>query len=108
MWCVGAGHGHGVLVVLQAVGGFVFDFAISRLLLHANFKAAALHHEAGNHTVKHGVAVVAFVNVAQKIGDGFGGFGGIQLQRDHAVVFDVEFYFWVAHDDPSLIGVWRV
>ena len=95
---IGTRHGYGVLVVLQAIAGFVFNFAVGGFLLHADLEAAALHHEAGNHAVKHGVGVVPLVNVAQKIGDGFRRFDGVEFEGDNAVVFDVEFYLWIAHD----------
>ena len=94
----GARHGDGVLVVLQTVGGFVFNLAISRLLLHARCKAAALHHKGRNDAVKHGARVVALVDVVQKVGDGFGGFGRVEFERDNAVILDVQFDFGVGHE----------
>ena len=85
------------MVVFQAVGGFVLDLGIGRLLLHADGKTATLNHEAGNHAVKHGAVVMALVDVVQEVGDGFRRFGFVQLKRDDAVIGDVEFYFWMAH-----------
>ena len=57
----GAGHGHGVVGVLQAVVGFVLDRRVAGLLVHARLHAAALDHEARNDAVKNGVVVVALV-----------------------------------------------
>ena len=54
MRLVGARHGHAVLVVFQTVRRFIFNVGVGVFLLHADSKAAALNHEAGNHAVKHG------------------------------------------------------
>jgi hypothetical protein len=41
---------------------------------------------------------VAFGDVTQKVGDGFGGFGCVKLKRDDAVVSDVEFDLGITHN----------
>ena len=53
MWLVGARHGHAVLVVFQTVRRFILNVGVGVFLLHADSKTASLHHEAGNHAVKH-------------------------------------------------------
>ena len=65
---VGAGHRQGVVVVLQAVVGFVVDGGIGALLLHAGFEPAALDHEAVHHAVKNGVVIVALGHIRQEVG----------------------------------------
>ncbi len=83
---VGAGHGDGVVVVLQAVVGFVLDGGVGGLLAHAGLEAAALNHEVVNHAMENGVAVKTGVHVVEEVLDGDGGFFGIQLQGDDAEV----------------------
>src|SRR5690606_544610 len=80
------GHGDGVLVVLQAVVGFVLDGGFRGLLLHAGFEAAALDHEVVDHAVKHGAVVEAAVHVVQEVGDRVGSLFGVQFDNDVALV----------------------
>ena len=94
----GTGHRNRVVVVLQAVVGFITDGLIAALLLHSGFKAAPLHHEPRNHTMEDSVVVVTFVNVVQEVGDRLGGFFLIEFEGDDAVFGNVEFDLWVAHD----------
>ena len=47
-----AGHGDRVTVVLETVGGFVFDRSTGFLLDHARKEAAALDHEAADDAVE--------------------------------------------------------
>jgi hypothetical protein len=65
----GAGHGQRVLVVLEAVLGFVLDGGVGWLLLHAWLETAALDHEVVDHAVEDGVVVVAGFHVGQEVGD---------------------------------------
>ena len=66
-------------------------------MFHARLEAAALDHEAVNHAMEDGVVVMAFFHVFEKVGDGLRRAGGVQLEGDDAVVFDVQFDFGVAH-----------
>ena len=54
-----------VLVVLQAVVGFVLDRSSGGLLRHAGLEAAALDHEALDHAVEHRAVVVAVLDVGR-------------------------------------------
>ena len=93
----GAGHGHGVVGVLEAVVGFVLDGRIRVLLLHAGLKTAALHHETGDHTMEDRVVVVALVYIRQEVLDRLGRLVGVEFEGDDAVVGDVQFDLGVAH-----------
>ena len=97
MRLVGPRHGYGVLVVFKTVRRFILNVGIRVFLLHADSKTAALNHEARNHAVKHRACIVAFGNIAQKVGNGFGCFGRVQFQRDNAVARDVKFDLWIAY-----------
>ncbi|MNP58533.1 hypothetical protein D3C76_1534580 [compost metagenome] len=67
----GAGHGNGVLVVAQAVVGFVLNArALVFLFFHARFETTALDHEVADYTVENGVFVVAGFNVSNEVGHG--------------------------------------
>ena len=94
---VGARHGHGVVGVFQAVLCFVLDRRVGGLLGHAGFKAATLHHEAGNHAVKDGVVVVALLDVREEVGHRLGRLFLVKFQGDDAVAGNVEFDLGVAH-----------
>ncbi|MNN59753.1 hypothetical protein D3C81_1748940 [compost metagenome] len=82
----GTGHGDAVLLVLQAVVGFVLDAGAGLLLAHARLEAAALDHEALDHTVEHGAIVVAVLDVLNEVFGSQRRFLGVQLQDDVAVV----------------------
>ena len=86
MRVVGARHGDGVAVVLQAVVGFILDRRAGRLLLHARLEAAALDHEAVDDAVKDRAVVMAGLNVVNEVLDGFRRFVGIQFEGDDAEV----------------------
>ena len=64
---VGASHRDRVLVVLEAVVGFVFNRSLGFLLLQTGFKAAALNHEAADDAVENRAVVKTRANVLQKI-----------------------------------------
>ena len=76
-----AGHGHHADGVVQALGDgfapFVLDRGAGGFLLVVLVKAAALHHEAFDDTVKDGAVVELVVHVLQKVFNGFGGFVGV-------------------------------
>lgn len=82
----GAGHGNAVLGVLQAVVSLVLNARAGLLLFHAGFEAAALNHEALDHTVENGAVVVAVLDILNEVCGGLWGFFGVQLQNDVAVV----------------------
>ncbi len=82
----GAGHGHGVGLVGQAVVGLVLDWRVGRLLRHVGGEAAALDHEAVDHAMEDGAVVMAALYVLFKVGGGFRGFVGEQFQYDGAEV----------------------
>ena len=69
VWVAGAGHGHRVVGVLQAVVGFVLDGGVAISLLHAGLHAAALNHESRNNAVEDGAVVMAFLHIGQKVLD---------------------------------------
>jgi hypothetical protein len=94
---LGARHGHRVVVVLQAVVGFVLNRRIGRLLVHAGLEAASLDHEARDHAVEDGVVVMALLHVGQEVGDRLRRLGFVEFQRDDAVASDVQFHLGVAH-----------
>ena len=56
-------------------------------------KAATLHHEVVDHTVKHSPVVVFVFDVLQKISHGFGRFVRVDLHHKIALA-GTEFYFW--------------
>ena len=78
----GAGHGHGVFVVLQAVAGLQRNRRTCGFLLQVGGEATALDHEAVDHAVEHGAVVVLVVHILQKVGNRFGGLGRVELQHD--------------------------
>src|SRR3990167_1764152 len=80
----GAGHGDGVLVVLQAVVGFVLDLAFGRLLLHAGLEPATLDHEALDDAVEDRAIVMTGLHVLKEVGHGDRGLGVVQFQADGA------------------------
>ena len=82
--CRGARHRQRVLVVLQAVAGFVLDRRAGRLLVHAGLEAAALDHEALDDAVEHRAVVVAVLDVGQEVLDRLGGFLVVELDPDGA------------------------
>src|SRR5882724_8935671 len=94
---LGACHRHCVVLVLQAVVGFVLDRLVGGLLLHAGFETAALDHEARNDAMEYCVVVVALIDVVQKVSHRFGGLVLVQLEDNHAVSGDVEFDLGIAH-----------
>ncbi|MNE49769.1 hypothetical protein D3C80_1443110 [compost metagenome] len=96
----GAGHGQGVLGVLQAVLGFVFDGGIAVLLGHAGFEAAALDHEARDDTVENRVVVVALVHIGQEVLGRLGRVHCVEFDGDHALAGDVQFNLRIAHGLP--------
>ncbi|MNT45252.1 hypothetical protein D3C72_1818260 [compost metagenome] len=89
MRVAGASHGERVLVVLQAVVGFVFDRGMGLLLLHAGFEAAALDHEAIDHAMEHRAVVEPFLDVGQEVLDGLRGLGCVQ-GNDHVALVGLE------------------
>ncbi len=107
----GAGHGHGVVVVLQAVLRLVLDGRIGALLVHAGLEAAALDHEAGDHAVEDRVVVVALLHVGEEVFRRLGRLLGVEFEDDHAVAGDVEFDLRVAHCVSlwgSRVGMWEM
>src|SRR5690606_25638010 len=80
------GHGNGVAIVLQTIVGFVLNRLTRFLLLHAGFETAALDHEIIDDAVEDRAVVEAFANVLQKVGSGLGGFFGVELNDDFAMV----------------------
>ena len=80
------GHGDGVLVVLETVGGFVFDRGAGGLLLHASFEAAALDHEALDDAMEDRAVVEAVADVLFEVGGTLGSVFVIELDVDHALV----------------------
>ena len=70
----GTGHGDRVLVVLEAVLGFVFNGGVGRLLLHAWLETAALDHETVDDAMEDGAVIMAGFHVGQEVGDRFRGF----------------------------------
>ena len=98
MGVASAGHRHGVVQILQAVVGLVFDRGIAGFLGHARLHAAALHHKAWNDTVKNRVVVVTLGHVGEEVGNRLGCFVLIEFEGYDAVVGDVEFDLWIAHD----------
>ena len=90
-------HCDGVIVVLEAVVGLVLDGGVGWLLGHAGFETAALDHEAGDDTMEYRIVVVTFVDIGQKILDGFGRFGRIEFEGNDAKFGNVKFDFGVAH-----------
>lgn len=56
-----------------------------------------MDHEVLDDAVKHRVVVVTGLDVSQKVGDRLGRLGFVQLQRDDAVVLDVQFDLGVGH-----------
>ena len=82
---LGAGHGDGVLVVTQAVVGFVLDRFADVTLLHVGGKAAALDHETRYHPVEDQAVIVSGIGVAQKVLDTDRSGFGIELQFDIAM-----------------------
>src|SRR5712692_2386509 len=79
-------HGDRIALVLEAVVGFVLDWALDRLLSHSRFEPSALDHETVNDAVKHSVGVEARCDVVEKILDRFGCASSIELERDDAEV----------------------
>ena len=67
---IGARHGQGTALVLDAIVGLVLDRRVSTLLRHVFGETAALDDEAGNDPVKDRVVEESVVDVLQKIGDG--------------------------------------
>ena len=90
MRSLGARHGEGVFVVFQAVLRFVFNRGAGGLFLHVFVHAAALNHEAFNHTVENKAVVETVFHVLFEVGGGFGGFFVVELDADGAEV-GVEF-----------------
>ena len=82
----GARHGDGVVVVLQAVVGFVLDRVFAIFLFHARLEAAALDHEARDDAVENGVVVVAGFNVRNEILGRLWRFFGIEFEGDNAKI----------------------
>src|SRR5712672_3221811 len=79
-------HGDGIAIVLQAVASLILDGLLSRLLAHSRLEAAALHHEAVDDTVEHGVGVEPRLDVGEKILDRLGRALGVELERNDAEV----------------------
>ena len=79
MRVVGASHGHGVALVLQAVVGLVVDRGIGALLAHARLHTAALDHETVDHTMEQRVVVVTLLHISQKVSYGFRGLLGVEF-----------------------------
>ncbi len=105
MRVAGAGHGHGVAVVLEAVVGFVVDRLVRGFLVHAGLKAATLHHETGNDAVEHRVVVVALVHVGQEVGGRQWRLFGIEFEGDDAKAGDVQFDLGVGHGHFSRVAL---
>ena len=78
-------HCQRATIVLQAVGGFVFDRCpTARLVAHVGGNAAALNHEVGDDAMKSGVDVVAVIDVGKKIFTGIGCILHIELDGNVA------------------------
>ena len=86
MRIVRAGHRDRVLVVLQAVVGFVLDRIVGGLLLHARFKAAALNHEALDHAVEDRAVVEARLHIVFEVFAGDRSVFGIKFNVDDAEI----------------------
>src|SRR5690606_24354784 len=103
---LGARHGDGAALVLEAVVGFVLDLLAGRLLVHARLEAAALDHEAVDDAMEHGVVVVAGLDVGEEVGHGDRGLLGVELEGDDAVVgvqFDCHCGFsWINRMRPAV------
>ena len=84
MGILGAGHGDGARIILQAIVGFVFDWVFSAFLLHIFIETAALDHEAINYPVEDGSVIVTIVNIAHEVLYGDRGFFFVQFKFDVA------------------------
>jgi hypothetical protein len=71
---IGARHRQRAALVLQAIVGLVFDRRLGFLLSHVLREAAALDDEPRNDAVKNGAIEKSIIDVAGKVGHGFGGF----------------------------------
>ena len=83
---VGSRHRDGVTLVLEPVSGFILDRRPGRFWLEVRRKAAALDHEAVDHTVEQRIAEVARAHIVEEVGHGLGRVLLVELERDLAVV----------------------
>ena len=102
------------IVCGKAVGAeFALD-RLGRLLIKALVHAAALDHKSANDAVEDQTGIKAPAHQANKIGNRFGCFIGIQLQLDIPVLLNMQYYLGIVHDkllpfiiydsDNNLIG----
>lgn len=81
----GTRHGHGVVVILEAVRCFILYRAARGLLFHPGLEAAALNHEARDHPMKYRVVVVTVFDILCEVSRGFRRFFAIEFDDDIAV-----------------------
>ena len=81
-----AGHCDGPRIIPQSVCRFILHRLPGRLLGEGFIEAAALDHKARDDTMKHSVAVVAILYIAQKIIHGLGSLVGIEFHRHIAQI----------------------
>ena len=67
MWVLCSSHCQGVLVVFQAIVGFVTNSRVRVFLAHTRHETATLNHEIVNDAVKYGAVVMALVHVRQEV-----------------------------------------
>jgi len=79
---LGAGHGDGPGLVLQAVARLVLDRRAGRLLLHVGGQAASLDHEALDHPVEDRPLVEALAGVGEEVLDGDRRLGRVEFDED--------------------------
>ncbi len=81
-----AGHCNGPRIIPESVCRFVLHRLPGRLLGEGFIEAATLDHEARDDAMKHSVAIVAILYIAQKIIHSLGSFVGIKFNRHIAQI----------------------
>ena len=86
MWVIGAGHGQRAHDIAGAAffkrfASFMYHWCAAFFFGVFGIKAASLHHEVFNHSVKNGAIVVLVLDVLQKILNRLRGFVGVHLDQ---------------------------
>ena len=86
VWIARARHGECVLVVFQAIVGFVFNGSLSRLLLQTWLETSTLNHETVDHAVENRTVKKTVFDVCEKIRNSLRCFFSIQRNDEVALV----------------------